>query len=97
MSETTVDVLTPLDVEIEFRIPRASQKKGRASGTFAPFFRVGRRVYYRRAVLEGWIAKQEQHQAGVSDGSKSPQLSDEQLDRIVALLRSGKGGDGNEG
>lgn len=60
MSETSTDVLTPLDVEIEFRIPRSSQKKGRAKGSFAPYFRVGRRVYYRRCVLERWIADQEQ-------------------------------------
>ena len=60
MSETTTDVLTPLDVENEFRIPRSSQKKGRAKGSFAPYFRVGRRVYYRRSVLEAWIADQEQ-------------------------------------
>jgi hypothetical protein len=64
VSETTVEVLTPLDVEIEFRIPRASQKKERARGRFAPFFRVGRRVYYRRFVLEAWIADQEQGQGG---------------------------------
>jgi hypothetical protein len=57
---TSTDVLTPLDVEIEFRIPRSSQKKGRAKGSFAPYFRVGRRVYYRRCVLEAWIADQEQ-------------------------------------
>ncbi len=57
------DVLTPLDVETEFRIPRSSQKKGRAKGCFAPYFRVGRRVYYRRSAFETWIADQEQ-QAG---------------------------------
>ena len=59
MSEIGADVLTPLDVEVEFRIPRSSQKKGRAKGSFAPYFRVGRRVYYRRCVLEAWIADQE--------------------------------------
>jgi hypothetical protein len=64
VSETTADVLTPLDVEIEFRIPRSSQKKGRAKGSFAPFFRVGRRIYYRRYVLEAWITDQEQRQGG---------------------------------
>jgi hypothetical protein len=64
MSQTKVDVLTPLDVEIEFRIPRTSQKKSRARGSFAPYFRVGRRVYYRRFVLEAWIANQEQQQVG---------------------------------
>jgi hypothetical protein len=64
VSETTADVLTPLDVEIEFRIPRSSQKKGRAKGSFAPFFRVGRRVYYRRRVLEAWITDQEQRRGG---------------------------------
>jgi hypothetical protein len=60
VSETSTDVLTPLDVENEYRIPRSSQKKGRAKGSFAPYFRVGRRVYYRRCVLEAWIAEQEQ-------------------------------------
>jgi hypothetical protein len=59
VSETKVDVLTPLDVEVEFLIPRSSQKKGRANNSFAPFFRVGRRVYYRRCVFEDWIATQE--------------------------------------
>jgi hypothetical protein len=52
--------MTPLDVENEFRIPRSSQKKGRAKGSFVPYFRVGRRVYYRRSALEAWIAEQEQ-------------------------------------
>ena len=60
VSETSTDVLTPLDVENEVRIPRSSQKKGRAKGSFAPYFRVGHRVYYRRHVLEAWIADQEQ-------------------------------------
>jgi hypothetical protein len=60
VSDTKAEVLTPLDVEIEFLIPRSSQKKGRASGSFAPYFRVGRRVYYRRCVFEAWIADQEQ-------------------------------------
>jgi hypothetical protein len=49
----------PLDVEVEFLIPRSSQKKGRATGSFASHFRVGRRVYYRRCALEDWIATQE--------------------------------------
>lgn len=59
MSETKAEVLTPLDVEVEFLIPRSSQKKGRAKASFAPYFRVGRRVYYRRTVFEAWIASQE--------------------------------------
>jgi hypothetical protein len=69
MSETIEEILTPLDIENIFRIPRSSQKKGRANGSFAPYFRVGRRVYYRRAVLEAWIANQEQQQAGDGDDS----------------------------
>ena len=59
VSEVVDNILTPFDVEVEFRIPRASQKKGRARGSFAPFFRVGRRIYYRRSVLLEWIADQE--------------------------------------
>jgi hypothetical protein len=53
------EIVTPLDVEIVWRFPRSSQKKQRALGTFAPHFRVGRRVYYRRAAIEQWIAQQE--------------------------------------
>lgn len=52
-------VLTPLDVEVEFRVPRSSQKKQRALGAFIPHFRVGRRVYYRRVAVEQWIAQRE--------------------------------------
>jgi hypothetical protein len=64
MPKTTDEVLTPLDVETEFRIPRSSQKKARANGSFAAYFRVGRRVYYRRSKLEAWIVKQEHQMAG---------------------------------
>lgn len=39
----------------------------RANGSFAPYFRVGRRVYCRRSTLEAWIAKQEQEQVGGDD------------------------------
>lgn len=64
MSETTEQILTPLDVETNFGIPRSSQKKARANGSFAPYFRVGRRVYCRKSTLEAWIANQEQLLAG---------------------------------
>jgi hypothetical protein len=36
LSETVESILTPLDVEVEFRIPRASQKKGRAGEVRLP-------------------------------------------------------------
>jgi len=58
------DIVTPLDVETVWRIPRSSQKKQRALGTFAPHYRVGRRVYYRRAAVEQWIAEQERASQG---------------------------------
>jgi hypothetical protein len=61
------EVVTPLDVEVVWRVPRSSQKKQRALGAFAPHFRVGRRVYYRRAALEQWIAQQEIASQGVHD------------------------------
>jgi hypothetical protein len=53
------EVVTPRDVETIWRVPRSSQKKWRALGSFVPHFRVGRRVYYRRAAVEQWIAQQE--------------------------------------
>ena len=58
------EILTPLDVETVWRVPRSSQKKQRALGTFVPHFRVGRRVYYRRAAVEQWIAQQERASQG---------------------------------
>ena len=58
------EIVTPLDVETVWRIPRSSQKKQRALGTFAPHYRVGRRVYYRRAAIEQWIAQQERASQG---------------------------------
>ena len=58
------EIVTPLDVETVWRIPRSSQKKQRALGTFVPHFRVGRRVYYRRAAIEQWIAQQERASQG---------------------------------
>lgn len=63
-SQTKAGVLTTRDVKTEYRIPESSQKKARAAGSFAPYFRVGRRVYYRRAALEAWIAEQEREQSG---------------------------------
>lgn len=62
-SETNGDVLTTRDVRTGYKIPESSQKKARATGSFAPYFKVGRRVYYRRVALEAWIADQEQQQA----------------------------------
>ena len=58
------EIVTPLDVETVWRVPRSSQKKQRALGTFVPHFRVGRRVYYRRAAIEQWIAQQERASQG---------------------------------
>ncbi len=58
------EIVTPLDVETVWRVPRSSQKKQRALGTFVPHFRVGRRVYYRRAAVELWIAQQERASQG---------------------------------
>jgi hypothetical protein len=58
------EIVTPLDVETVWRVPRSSQKKQRALGTFVPHFRVGRRVYYRRAAVEQWIAQQERASQG---------------------------------
>ena len=58
------EIVTPLDVETVWLVPRSSQKKQRALGTFAPYFRVGRRVYYRRAAIEQWIAQQERASQG---------------------------------
>lgn len=67
--ETSGDVLTTRDVRTRFKIPESSQKKARAAGSFAPYFKVGRRVYYRRAALEAWIAEQERQQSSGHHGS----------------------------
>jgi hypothetical protein len=61
------EALTPRDVEATYLIPTSSQKKGRANGTFVPFYRVGRRVYYLRSSIEAWVAQQEQKSRKPSD------------------------------
>ena len=68
------EIVTPLDVETVWRVPRSSQKKQRALGTFAPHFRVGRRVYYRRAAIEQWIAQQERASQGAPTCVTKPGL-----------------------
>jgi hypothetical protein len=54
------EALTPRDVEAIYLIPTSSQKKARAKGTFVPYYRVGRRIYYLRSSIEAWLAEQQQ-------------------------------------
>lgn len=61
------EVLTPLDLEVDWHFPRRTQIRQRALGTFVPHFRVGNRVYYRRAAVEQWIAEQESASQGDRD------------------------------
>lgn len=61
------DAYTPLDIERKYRIPRSTQKRARAAGTFAPYYAVGSRVYYLRSTFEQWIAVQEQAAAGTRE------------------------------
>lgn len=50
------DVLTPEDLETEFRIKRGTQAAYRSRNQI-PFVRVGGRlVLYRRAEIEAWLA-----------------------------------------
>ena len=52
--------ITPQGVEEEYGIPVATQCTARQQGKFAPYFRVGRRIYYRRTAVAQWICEQEQ-------------------------------------
>jgi hypothetical protein len=61
-------VVTPHDVVRIWLIPLSSQKKQRDLGTFARHYRVGKRVYYRRAAVEQWVLDQENASAGVHRG-----------------------------
>ena len=45
-------------------IPVSTQEDLRRKGLFAPWMRIGNRIYYRRAQLEQWIAEQEAKATG---------------------------------
>jgi hypothetical protein len=95
VSQAVESILTPLDVEVEFRIPRASQKKGRAIGSFAPFFKVGRRVYYRRSALLAWIADQERKPAEYLGLNSVTDTATDELADGDANRSSGRGDSAN--
>lgn len=56
----TVELLTTAEVADQLRIPPATLRYWRHVGDIGPAsFRLGRRVVYRRDVVEAWIAAQE--------------------------------------
>jgi predicted DNA-binding transcriptional regulator AlpA len=59
------DALSPDDLAREYGWSRSSQVRAEAKGSFPPYYRVGRRRYWRRSVIEAWIAEQEAKSAGV--------------------------------
>jgi predicted DNA-binding transcriptional regulator AlpA len=52
------DALTPDDLTALYGWSRTSQQRAEANGTMPPCYRIGRRRYYRRSVVEAWIAEQ---------------------------------------
>jgi hypothetical protein len=52
-------VLTRQQFLAEYNFPDCTERKRRSGGNFAPHFRIGRRIYYRRKSVEAWISSQE--------------------------------------
>lgn len=50
------DYLTPAQVRTEFHIPERTQERRRYEGTGPKFVKAGRRILYRRADIEAWLA-----------------------------------------
>ena len=52
------EVLTPADLELEYKINQGTQKSMRSRGQI-PFVRLGggRLIRYRRTTIEGWFAE----------------------------------------
>jgi len=49
------ELLTPFDIEDEYKIPYATQAKYRGEGSFCAYLKIGRRVYVRRSTFEKWL------------------------------------------
>ncbi|MBF0588671.1 MAG: hypothetical protein HQL53_06040 [Magnetococcales bacterium] len=56
VAKPKAEVLTPSDLQEEYSIPTSTQAKGRMTGEFIPFFKVGTAIRYRRCDCEKWIA-----------------------------------------
>lgn len=57
---TGPDLLTTAEVAAMLRAPEPTVRYWRMKGTGPNGFRVGRRVLYRRADVDAWLAAQEQ-------------------------------------
>jgi excisionase family DNA binding protein len=53
------DLLTVEEIAAELRIPEGTFRTWRANDKGPKSFRIGRRVVYRRADVEAWLAAQE--------------------------------------
>jgi hypothetical protein len=64
-------LLTDLDVEFFYRIPRSTQAKGRMRGGFCPHIKRGRSVYYLKSDFDEWIAGLRRRSTS-DDGAEAP-------------------------
>jgi predicted DNA-binding transcriptional regulator AlpA len=54
-----MDLLTPAEVAGMVRLPVGTLSYFRSAGGGPAYFKLGRRVMYRRSAVESWVAEQE--------------------------------------
>ncbi len=79
-------VMTVDDVHDELGIAISTQRLWRAEGRFVPWFYAGKRLVYRRELVERWVAQQEASAAGAatSDDLVTDQATAEDTVEVVA-------------
>jgi predicted DNA-binding transcriptional regulator AlpA len=75
LEDTTfrADAMRPEDLSREYGWPISNQKRARAKGKFPPSYRIGRRLYWRKATIDRWIEEQEAETAQQGGNAEVPQ------------------------
>jgi hypothetical protein len=72
MATSKDDLLTPADVEAEYKIPKSTQAKRRMSGDFVPYLKVGRVIRYWRNDVIAWFDAHRRHSTSDTSRSHAP-------------------------
>jgi hypothetical protein len=82
-------VMTVNDVHDELGIAISTQRLWRAEGRFVPWFYAGRRLVYRRELVERWVAEQERKGGPTAplDANTDPQRADTDPPQLTEVAR----------
>lgn len=82
-------IMTVDEVHDEVGIAISTQRLWRAEGRFVPWYRVGKRIVYRRELVERWVAQQERKgwPTAPPSANTDPQPADADPPQLVELAR----------